>query len=198
MNRFIKTNSPWLGLLGLAVILVGLAFILRPRSPHYLLNAKETITLMKDLSTEVDSKDMMKKQLIDIRSAELYSKGHPANAMNIPVRQLLDKASLELFDHLLEKGKDAVLYGNDELQVTAPLFLLRQIGYKNLKLLKGGISSTNIFNPTSLASTEVSIIDTAAIHGKGEQMNFPVTTIAKKKGETVIPVRKATSAGGGC
>lgn len=198
MNRFIKTNSPWLSLLGLAVILVVLAFIFRPKSPHYLLNSKETITLMKDLSTGVDSKDMTGKQLIDIRSAELYSKGHPTDAINIPVRQLLDAESLELFDDLLEKGKDVILYGSDELQATAPLFLMRQLGYKNLKVLKGGINSSNEFNPTSLASTEVSVVDTAALHGKGEPLNMAITPEIKKKGETVIPVRKEASAGGGC
>lgn len=198
MNRFIKTNSPWLSLLGLAVLIVVLAFIFRPKLPHYKLNDEETIRLMNDPSVEVDSKDMTKSQLIDIRSAELYTKGHPAVAINIPIRQLLDKESLELFDNLLDHGKDAVLYGNDELQATAPLFLLRQLGYKNLKLLKGGINQANEFIPTSLASTEVSVIDTAAIHGKGDPTIVPISTTTKKKAETVIPVRKGASAGGGC
>ena len=199
MNRFIKTNSPWLSLLGLAVMVVILAFIFRPRSPHYQTNANETIRLMNDKSVEVEIKDLTDKQLIDIRSAELYAHGHPTSAINIPIRQLLDKESIELFNHLQESGKEGVLYGNDQLQAISPLFLLRQLGYKNLRILKGGINTSNEFYPTSFASTEVSIVDTAAIHGKGDPMKtLNNTTTAKKKSETVIPVRKGASAGGGC
>ncbi len=198
MNRFIKTNSPWLSLLGLAVVIVVLAFVFRPKPPHYQLNAKETILLMNDRSIEVEIKDIAGKQLIDIRSAELYSNGHPASAINIPIRQLLDKESLKLFDDLLETGSVAVLYGNDELQATAPLFLLQQLGYKNLKLLKGGLNQVSEFVPSSLATTEQSVVDTQLILGKTDQTIAPVTTNATKKSETVIPVRKGTSAGGGC
>lgn len=198
MNRFIKTNSLWLSLLGLAVVIVVLAFVFRPKSPHYLLNANETIKVMNDRSIEVEIKDITGKQLIDIRSAELYSKGHPLSAINIPIRQLLDKPSLELFDNLLNSGKEAVLYGNDQLQATAPLFLLRQLGYKNVKLLKGGINPINEFSLPDLATTEISLVDTAAIHGKSELINLPVSAPTLKKGEAVIPVRKGASAGGGC
>lgn len=198
MNRFIKTNSPWLSLLGLAVVIVLLAFIFRPKSPHYQITANETIRLMNERSVEVDIKGIAGKQLIDIRPSEIFSQSHPQGAINIPIRQLLDDESLEVFDNLLENGKEAVLYGSDELQATAPLFLLRQLGYKNLKLLKGGINQANDFFPTTIASTEVSVVDTSAIHGKTEQMNTPLNVTAKKKSEAVIPVRKGASAGGGC
>lgn len=198
MDRFIKTNSLWLSLLALAVVIVILVFIFRPKSPHYQINAGETIRLMNDRTIEVEIKDITGKQLIDIRSAEMYSKGHPANAINIPIRQLLDNESLELFDNLLETGTEAVFYGSDELQATAPLFLLRQLGYKNLKLLKGGINQGNEIIPVSPPLTEVSVVDTAAIHCNVEQINTEITSPEKKKGEVVIPVRKRASAGGGC
>lgn len=198
MNRFIKSNLSWISLPGLAVAIVVLVFIFRPKSPHYQIDGNETIRLMKDRSIEVELQGIAGKQLIDIRSAELFSQGHPPRAINIPIRQLLDKASLRQFDNLLEEGKEAILYGADELQATAPLFLLHQLGYKNLKLLKGGINKSNEFIPLSPASEEVSLIDTAALHGKGKPMNAPITPVAKKRGETVIPVRKRESAGGGC
>ena len=136
--------------------------------------------------------------MIDIRSTELYAQGHPGNAISIPIRQLLDKASLRLFDNLLETGKEAVLYGSDELQATAPLFLLQQLGYKNLKLLKGGLNHVNEFYPSTLATTEVSVVDTALIHGKSDQISTTATSNTRKKGEVVIPVRKGASTGGGC
>ena len=198
MNRFLKTNSPWLSLLGLAVVIVILAFIFRPKSPDYQISAAETLKLMNDQSMQVAIKDIAGKQLIDIRSAELFAQGHPASAINIPIRQLLDKESVKLFDNLLENGKEAILYGSDQLQATAPLFLLQQLGYKNLKLLKGGLTSFNEFKEPEIASTEVSVVDTAFIHLKPELNKAPVTTAVTKTRETVIPVRKAAASGGGC
>ena len=196
MNHFVKTNSLWLSFLGLAVIIVVLTFLFRPLSAHYQTNAKESITLMNDPTTEIELKDLSGKQLIDIRQEELYSQGHPLNAINIPIRQLLHKESLQLFDNLQKNNKEAVLYGNTELQATAPVFLLRQLGYKNLKLLKGGINPTNEFIPPAPAMTEVSVVDTSSIHQKTEQTQIAPTI--QKKGEAVIPVRKGASAGGGC
>jgi len=198
MNRFLKTNSTWLSLLGLAMVIILMAFIFRPKSPDYQINANESLKLMNDLSVQVSVKDIAGKQLIDIRSAELYSQGHPASAINIPVRQLLDKESVELFDNLSKNGKEAVLYGSNELQTTAPLFLLQQLGYKNLKILKGGLTSSNEFREPDPASTEVSVMDTTAIRVKPEQIKTPVTTTVKKSAESVIPVRKVGSSGGGC
>jgi rhodanese-related sulfurtransferase len=198
MNRFLKTNFPWLSLLGLAFIIVILAFIFRPKSPDYQISATETLKLMNDQSMQVAVKDIAGKLLIDIRSADLYSQGHLERAINIPIRQLLDKESIELFNNLLETGKEAVLYGSDQLQATAPLFLLQQLGYRNLKLLKGGLTSFNEFQEAELASTEVSVVDTALIRLKPELIKALVPTTVTKMGETVIPVRKGATAGGGC
>jgi|GEM_PF-929911 len=198
MNRFLKTNSLWLSLLGLAVVIVILAFIFRPKSPDFQISANEALKLMNDQSVQVEVKDIAGKQLIDIRSPELFLQGHPESAINIPTRQLLDKESVELFNNLLENGKEAVLYSSDMLQATAPLFLLQQLGYKNMKLLKGGLTAFNEFKEPDLASTEVSVVDTAAIHVNQELINTPVSTTARQKSETVIPVRKSASAGGGC
>jgi rhodanese-related sulfurtransferase len=198
MNQFFKTNSLWLSLLGLAVVIVLLTFIFRPGSPHYKIGASESLRVMNDLSNMVSVKEITGKQLIDIRSQELYSQGHPENAINIPIRQLLDQENLELLGKLSESGKVTVLYGSDELQVTAPLFLLQQLGYRNVKMLKGGLSSTNEFKESEPASTEVSAIDTAEIHRNTVLQKMPSNIPEKQKGEAVIPVRKEASAGGGC
>ena len=199
MNRFLKINTPWLSLLGLAITIVVLAFIFRPKSPHYLVGSKEALSIMiNDQKMEVGINDIAGKQLIDIRSAEKYAKGHSANAMNIPIRQLLDNESLRLFKDLSEEGKLVVLYGSDELQVTAPLFLLQQLGYKNIKVFKGGLASNNEFKESEIAATEISVIDVSSLHGNTEQQNITVNAPEKKTGETVIPKRKGASAGGGC
>ena len=198
MDRLFKTNMLWFSLPGMAVILILLAYLFRPNSLDYKMNVGESLKLVNDASVLVEIKDLAGKQLIDIRTEEFFLKGHVGGAINLPIRQLLDVESLETFDDLLESGKTAVLVGNNELQATSPLFLLRQMGYTNLKLLRGGLSSTNEFVATDLAATEVSVIDTAAIHVKPGQVNQTATSSQTIKSESTRPVKKAVSAGGGC
>ncbi len=195
MNRFIKSNKLWLSLLGLAVIIVFLAFLFRPKAPEYQTGTDQAVKMMIDPKNQVAISDLAGKQLIDIRPADLYAQGHPENAINIPVRNLLDEESLELFDGLLNNGMSAVLYGSDELQATAPCLLLQQMGYTNLKTLKGGFIATNEFKEPALATAEVMLLDTATMKAK-QEIKAPVTE--KKKPQVVVPVRKEASSGGGC
>lgn len=198
MKSFLKKNRLWLSLLGIAVFMVILAFIFRPKPIHYQMNANESLNLINNESVQVSIQNLSGKQLIDIRSAELYAQGHPELAINIPVRQLLDEESVELFDRLLINKQEAVLYGSDELQAAAPVLLLQQLGYSNVKLLKGGITETGEFKVSEPAATEVSVIDTTAMHVKSEVKKTSEIAPAKKKAETVIPIRKEATSGGGC
>jgi len=195
MNRFIKSNKLWLSLLGLAVIIVFMAFLFRPKAPEYQTGADLAVKMMIEPQNQVAISDLAGKQLIDIRPADLFSQGHPENAINIPVRNLLDKESLELFDRLLKSRQETVLYGSDELQATAPCLLLQQMGYTNLKTIKGGFAPTNEFKESALLGTEVMLLDTATMKAKQE---IKAPEAEKKKPQVVVPVRKAESAGGGC
>jgi rhodanese-related sulfurtransferase len=196
MNLFKKLYSPWLGLLVIAGLILVLAFIFRPESSGYKLNATESLKLLEDQSLHVTVNDLSQKQLIDVRSPELFSQGHPDQTINIPVRQLLDKESLEILGNLQHSGKEVVLYGTDELQATAPYFLLQQMGFRNIKLLRGGYTALNGFKEPDRVSTEVSVITKEAIQAKEEILT--AEKVQKPKSETVIPVRKRVSSGGGC
>ena len=195
MNPFIKTNKPWLGLLGLAVIVVFLAFVFRPKSPEYHTGTDQAMKMMIDQQNQVAISDLEGAQLIDIRTAELFAQGHAENAISIPVRNLLDDESLELFNRLLKNGQTAVLYGSDELQTVAPCLLLQQMGYTNLKTLEGGYVATNELKKPALPATEVMLLDTATMKAKQE---IKVSQPEKKKTQVVIPVRKEATSGGGC
>ena len=138
MNPFIKSNKLWLGLLGLAVIIVFLGFIFKPKTVDFKTSADQAIKLMNESQMQVSISNLAGKQLIDIRSSELFAQAHPENAINIPERNLLDDEAIELFDRLLKSGQEAVLFGSDELQAAGPCLLLQQMGYTNLKTLKGG------------------------------------------------------------
>ncbi len=194
MNQFIKSNKLWLGLLGLAIIIVFLGFLFKPKTIDFKVNATEAVKLLNDSQIQVSISDLAGKQLIDIRPADLFAQGHPETAINIPVRNLLDDESLELFDRLLDNGQAAVLYGSDQLQATAPWLLLQQLGYKNIKILKGGYTLNNEFKEPILSSTEAMVLDTAVMKAK------PVNALEteKKKPQVVVPVRKEASSGGGC
>lgn len=198
MNRFLKKNKLWLSSLVLGVAIVLLAFIFRPESIHYQISANESVNLVNDQSIQIDIKDIAGKQIIDIRSTELFAQGHAENSINIPIRKLLDDESIEFFDQLLEDGKEVVLYGSDELEALAPSLLLQQLGYKNIKQLKGRITETGEFKVSELASAEVSVIDTAAMRVKTEVKKAAEITPVKKKPEAVIPVRQEVTSGGGC
>ena len=196
MNPFIKLNKLWLSLLGLAVIIVFMGFLFRPKTIDFKIGADEAVKLMNNPQMSVSITDLTGKQLIDIRPAELFSQGHPENAINIPVRNLLDDESLELFDRLSDNGQDAVLYGSDELQATTPWLLLQQLGYQNIKIMKGGYTANNEFKEPILLTTETMALDTAAMKAKPMQTEAP--KIEKKKPQVVIPVRQEVSSGGGC
>ncbi len=110
MNSFLKANLLWLSLLGVAVIIVVLAFIFRPNTTEYQIGASETLKWMNKTPMEVAIDNIGGKQLIDLRPVDLFLQGHATNAINIPVRNLLDQESVSLFDELRENGKEVILY----------------------------------------------------------------------------------------
>ena len=195
MNPFIKSNKPWLSLLGLAVVIVFLAFLFRPKSIEFQTKADQSVSLIADKSLEVSVADLSGQQLIDIRPADQFAQGHAEMAINIPARNLLDGESLELFDRLQKSGEEAVLYGTDELQSVAPCLLLQQMGYTKVKFLKGGFGADNKFFETSGAALETIQLDQAAMKAPAPTTKFEPE---KKKPQVVIPVRQETSSGGGC
>lgn len=195
MDSFIKSNRLWLGLLGIALVIVVLAFLFKPKSIEFQANDKQSVGLISDESLEVSVANLAGKQLIDIRPADQFAQGHAELAINIPARNLLDDESLEIFDRLQKSGEEAVLYGSDELQSIAPCLLLQQIGYTKVKLLKGGFGADNKFFETTGAATEIMQLDHAAM--KAPQQTT-VKEPEKKKPQVVIPVRQEVSSGGGC
>jgi rhodanese-related sulfurtransferase len=195
MNSFIKSNKPWLSLLGLAIVIVFLAFLFKPKSIEFQTKTKQSVNLISDKTLEVSVANLTGKQLIDIRPADQFAQGHAELAINIPVRNLLDEESLEIIERLQTSGQEAVLYGSDELQSVSPCLLLQQMGYTKVKFLKGGFGADNKFFETTGAATETMQLDQAAI--KAAQP-AAAKEPEKKKPQVVIPVRKEASSGGGC
>jgi rhodanese-related sulfurtransferase len=169
-------------------------FLFKPESIDFKLKTNEVVKLMNDPQTQVSLSDLAGNQLIDVRPAEFYRMGHPENAINIPVRNLLDDESVKLFDQLQNSGQIALLCGSDELQATAPCLLLQQLGYRNVKILKGGFTANNELKEPMIISTETMTLDTAVMKAKATVLQ----EITSRKPQTVVPVRKEVSSGGGC
>jgi rhodanese-related sulfurtransferase len=198
MNRFLKNNSTWIGLSTLALCIIFLAYTFKPSPPEYRLNASQSLKLINDRSLAIEVKDIEGKQVIDIRPAELFSRGHFENAVNIPARQILDLESIRFFRQLKSEGKIAVLYGSDELQAISPWLLLQQLGYKDILRLKGGFTADNKLTETNLQSTESSVLDAAVLHANQGASFVSKTLNDKPKPESVNLVKKTSATGGGC
>lgn len=198
MNHFLKKNKNWLGWMALALFIILMAFFFRPNSPEYKLNEVKTLQLMNDKSMAIAVSEIAGKQTIDIRTAEEFAHGHFENAINIPIRQLLDKESIKLLKQLKDDGSVAVLYGSHELEAVSPWLLLQQLGFKNILRLKGYINSENNLSATDLAAVETAMPDTSVFHTKDVQAVVPTTNSSATKPEVVKPIKRETTKSGGC
>lgn len=71
---------------------------------------------------------------VDLRSPDVFSKGHLGGAINIPMYQLLEPGTL----HRLEDSRMTyVLYGEEWSVGASACALLRQLGLKNIQALQG-------------------------------------------------------------
>ena len=195
------------------VIIIGLITFKRPEV-KYVLSPAESLSLLNDPSSVITPqqatvllKDSAGKTVfIDIRNSIAFEKGHLKSAINIPVRELFTKQSRSVIRDIEKAGQEAVLYGETQQQATGPWLMLRQTGYKNIKLFTGNYSQ---LDPAMAADSltrllpqfsETPLIDTAAL----KLVSSPAVAgkdgakpaITEKK--TVAPVKKSASSGGGC
>jgi sulfur-carrier protein adenylyltransferase/sulfurtransferase len=91
-------------------------------------------------------------QLIDIRPQDEFEKYSLQGAINIPLDNLLSSDNTEIFD---QDVKLNVFYGNGTTQANEAWMLLRQLGYKNINVLRGGLNywAEAILNPSVPPST---------------------------------------------
>jgi rhodanese-related sulfurtransferase len=213
MQELIRTNRLIMVVaVFVLVIIVGLITFKRPEV-KYVLSPTESLTLLNDPESVITPQQAAallkdgagKTVFIDIRNSIAFEKGHLKSAINIPVRELFTKQN-RTFIHDIEKaGQDAVLYGETQQQATGPWLMLRQTGYKNVKLFTGNYSQLDPAKADSLTRllpqlSETPLIDTAAL----KLVSSPVVTgkdiakpvITEKK--SVAPVKKSASSGGGC
>ena len=196
MNQLFKKNITLIGWLAGALFIILIAFLFRPNPPAFQLNSVKSLQLMNEPSLAIKVEEMGGKQAIDIRTAELFAKGHVANAINIPVRQLLEPESIELFKELKGRHQTVVLYGSTELQAVSPWLLLQQLGYQNVMRLKGAYTSDNQLTASDLMIVEKAMPDTSVFHSKQAQTDIPEKAKEIKPQVIQVQKRESTKSGG--
>lgn len=196
MNQLLKKNITLIGWLAGALFIILIAFLFRPNPPAFQLNSVKSLQLMNESSLAVKLEEMAGKQAIDIRTAELFAKGHAADAINIPVRQLLEPESIKLFKELKRHHQTVVLYGSTELQAVSPWLLLQQLGYENVVRLKGAYTSDNQLSASDLMVIEKALPDTSVFHVQQIQADVPEKAKEVKPQVIQIQKRESTKSGG--
>lgn len=147
--------------------------------------------------------------LIDVRDEKSFASYTLPNAINIPLEKLFDEGSES---YLNQNQFDVVLFSNDNFHADQAWILCNRLGYKNLRVLKGGINQwfTTIINPLKpeenmpAAAHELYATRKAASMFFGvvypEQVKVEAPKIVKEAPKKVITVekKKKAAAEGGC
>ncbi|MCF8307513.1 MAG: rhodanese-like domain-containing protein [Bacteroidales bacterium] len=128
-----------------AVIFIAMISINQPEHPYELSHdeALDTTLAMAEMEVYPEDVPMMLEDsasnhvFIDVRNPGEFIKGHIEGAKNIPVNSILKESSLEFFREK-DSATTAILYGKDQIQANAPWMLLTQLGFNNIKVMKGG------------------------------------------------------------
>ena len=141
----------------LAVILIVLAggLLLLPKFDNHEGIAPEellanSISLERYITTDEVAERLISNDptvlLIDVRNAESHKANTLPNSVNIPLANLLDE---DFQGYLDQEEYDVVLFSNDSYIANKAWILCNRLGYKNLRVLDGGINNwfNTIINP---------------------------------------------------
>lgn len=108
------------------------------------------ISLERYISTDEISEKLINQDpsfiLIDVRDEKSFNNYTLPNAINIPLKNLLDEA----FESFLNQDQfDVVFFSNDNFYADQAWAICNRLNYKNSYVLKGGVNTwfTTIINP---------------------------------------------------
>lgn len=139
-KRLVRAVAVFLGVLIVGYIFTkgpGLVFKETPQQTiDYLMDAEFEV-LPEDVAYNVEF-DEPGFIYIDLRNPYEFAKGNIPTSINIPQTDLLDESTLELFDETQKDSLTVVMIGYDEADAIGPWLILKQLGYNNTKVMKGG------------------------------------------------------------
>lgn len=168
------------------------------------------ISLERYVSTDQISEKIISQDpsfiLIDVRDEKSYNTYTLPNAINIPLKNLLD----ENFESYLNQDQfDVVFFSDDNFYADQAWMLCNRLEYSNLHVLKGGINKwfTTIINPEkpneNSAAKEFELYTTRKASSMYFGVVYPdqakINNVVKKAPRKIITVKKKKKvAEGGC
>ncbi len=143
--------NPWRTLIALSafvfILIIGFVFRTKPIL-SYDKSISESVSALTDSEAyfnpweleDVIANKVGDVVLFDIRDNFIFGQGHIPGAENMSANDLTSEENIDRLKNLKEQGLTVVLYGEDELQANGSWMLFRQVGFDNIKLLKGGYS----------------------------------------------------------
>lgn len=131
--------------------------------------------------------------IIDVRTPGEYIKGHIENAINIPVKNMLDPDYVKIYKHW---AKPIIVYGVYTCDAQRAYMMIRQLGVDSISVIAGGYKYFTEFGdwvfPVESAKYEFAEIMKEKSGGKLVQPKAPVRRVIKKA------VKQKERAEGGC
>lgn len=215
MKEFVKKNIIALLALIIVVIIVAAVVIRNAGQVEYKGNLNNALVLLSNDKGEIAPaalKQMLQDKSktiipVDIRSEIEFSRGTVEGAVNIPAYDLLGKRSLKFFRKLGRENGQAVLFSTTQSEANGAYMLLKQVGIENVSILQGGFElysrmplADSVLNAkVPVWANEICRIDTAAMKApKTDKAGTAGAPKQDKPKQTVAPVKKEASTGGGC
>lgn len=129
-------------------------------------------------------------QIVDLRTKQQFDKSHIENAVNLPVKEIVENKSLSV----LKNSKVNILYSDDYSLASNINTYLKQIGYTNVKYLQANYSDAEkyIKNPANFNPRSVN--HEVVKYNYNMFFNQPKKTAKPAS----APVKKVKRASGGC
>lgn len=141
-HKRISNKLPIIGISAIIIILIGLIFM-NTEKYRYKISTEDMLNEVLLLEDVIRPHKFMEiyynkdslYRFIDLRSSPEFLEGHIKNAIHIPLHEILADENNDIFK---QDEKINVLYYSDHCGACGPWMILKQLGYKNIKVLMGG------------------------------------------------------------
>jgi len=147
-------------------------------------------------------KDTVNYQFMDVRSAHKFIGSHLPNAINVPLsKDFLKDENIKLLN---QDKKMLVLFGKNSTQGVASFLLLKQLGFKNMKVALGGCHYSkgyllnNFGMKTGVYNDEIPRYNYAKVVAETSGAGAAVATSSAPKPKRKAVKRKKKAVSGGC
>ena len=185
-------------LLAAILILTTVGLLLLPKyEKHEGINAKELLSNVVSPERYISTDELADKIinqdpsfiLIDLRDKKSFDNYSLPNAIHIPLKKILEEDATAYLD---QNQFDVILFSNTNFYADQAWILCNRLGYKNLRILKGGVNEwfSTIINPPKPTENMPSTAFELYTFRKAASMYFGVAypeSIKRNVVKTVIP-----------